>query len=151
MPRTNAKVADSLSKVLADSYTLYMKTHGFHWNVEGPFFATLHELFGAQYNEIWTAIDEIAERIRALGAYPPGSGSAMVKIASIDEARGIPSAKAMVSALLDGHRTIAKTITVAMRAAQAAGDEATADLMIERLDAHDKHAWMLASTLKGWR
>jgi starvation-inducible DNA-binding protein len=146
MPRS-AAVADALTRVLADSYALYFKTHAFHWNVTGPTFFSLHEMFGAQYNEIWTALDTIAERIRAIGGTPPSGPSALGKLATIAEAKGNLEANAMVRELHDGHQAALKTIKAALAAAQKAGDEATTDLMIERTDAHDKHAWMLKSTL----
>jgi starvation-inducible DNA-binding protein len=146
MPKADA-VVDALTRVLADSYALYFKTHAFHWNVTGPNFFSLHEMFGAQYNEIWTALDTIAERIRAIGGTPPSGPGALGKLGTIAEAKGNLEANAMVRELHDGHQAALKTIKAALAAAQKAGDEATADLMIERTDAHDKHAWMLKSTL----
>jgi starvation-inducible DNA-binding protein len=146
MPKSDG-VAEALTKVLADSYALYFKTHVFHWNVTGPTFFSLHEMFGAQYNEIWTALDEIAERIRAIGGTPPSGPSALGKHATIGEARGNLEANAMVRELHDGHQAALKTIKAALAVAQKAGDEATTDLMITRTEAHDKHAWMLKSTL----
>jgi starvation-inducible DNA-binding protein len=146
MPKTDA-VAEALTRVLADSYAIYFKTHAFHWNVTGPTFFSLHEMFGAQYNEIWTALDTIAERIRAIGGTPPSGPSALGRLASVAEAKGNLEANAMVRELHDGQQAVLKTIKAALAAAQKAGDEATADLMIERTDAHDKHAWMLKSTL----
>ena len=148
MPKADA-VVDALTRVLADSYALYFKTHAFHWNVTGPTFFSLHEMFGAQYNEIWLALDTIAERIRALGGTPPVGPSALGKLASVPEAKGNLEANAMVRELADGHGLVLKSLKVAMAAAQKAGDEATADLMIGRTEAHDKHAWMLRSTLTG--
>lgn len=146
MPKADA-VADALTKVLADSYALYFKTHAFHWNVQGPTFFSLHEMFGAQYNEIWTALDEIAERIRAIGGTPPSASSALARLATIPEAKGNLEANAMVRELYDGHQAALKTIKAALATAQKTGDEATADLLITRTEAHDKHAWMLKSTL----
>ncbi len=146
MPKADA-VVYTLTRVLADSYAIYFKTHGFHWNVTGPTFFSLHEMFGAQYNEIWTALDEIAERIRAIDGTPPVSPSALGRLATIGEAKGNLEANAMVRELYDGHQAVLKTIRTALAAAQKAGDEATADLLITRTEAHDKHAWMLKSTL----
>ncbi len=146
MPKGDA-VADGLTKVLADSYALYFKTHAFHWNVTGPTFFSLHEMFGAQYNEIWTALDEIAERIRAIDGTPPVSPSALARLATIAEAKGNLEANAMVRELYEGNQAVVKTIRTALAAAQKAGDEATADLLITRTEAHDKHAWMLKSSL----
>ncbi|MSP50719.1 MAG: DNA starvation/stationary phase protection protein [Alphaproteobacteria bacterium] len=140
-------VTEALTRVLADSYALYFKTHAFHWNVTGPTFFSLHEMFAAQYNEVWTALDEIAERIRALGGTPPSGPSALGRYATIAEAEGNLEANAMVRELYAGNQAALKTIKAALAAAQKAGDEATADLLITRTEAHDKHAWMLKSTL----
>jgi starvation-inducible DNA-binding protein len=146
MPKTDA-VAEALTRVLADSYAIYFKTHAFHWNVTGPNFFSLHEMFGAQYNEIWTALDTIAERIRAIGGTPPSGPAALGKLATIGDAKGNLEANAMVRELHDGHQMALKTIKAALAAAEKAGDQASVDLMVERTDAHDKHAWMLGSTL----
>ena len=146
MPKPDA-VAEALTKVLADSYALYFKTHAFHWNVQGPTFFSRHEMFGAQYNEIWTALDEIAERIRAIGGTPPSASSVLARLSTIPEAKGNLEANAMVRELYDGHQAALKTIKAALATAQKTGDEATADLLITRTESHDKHAWMLKSTL----
>ncbi|MBL8692227.1 MAG: DNA starvation/stationary phase protection protein [Rhodospirillaceae bacterium] len=146
MPKADA-VVDALTKVLADSYAIYFKTHAFHWNVTGPTFFSLHEMFGAQYNEIWTALDTIAERIRALGGTPPSGPAALGRLASIADAKGNLEANAMVRELYEGNQAALKTIKAALAAAEKAGDQASVDLMVERTDAHDKHSWMLKSSL----
>lgn len=140
------EIAAALAKLLADTYVLYQKTHSFHWNVSGPGFPQLHELFGAQYNELWAALDEIAERIRALGALAPASGKAMAAAASIKEAEGAPPALEMVKELLAGHEATIKTARPIVELAQGGGDEGTADLVISRIQAHEKAAWMLRAT-----
>lgn len=141
------QVAEALGKLLADTYVLYSKTHAFHWNVTGPSFPQLHTLFGTQYNELWTSLDELAERIRALGVLAPVSGEAMAAAASIKEAEGTPAATAMVKELLAGHEAAIKTARPIIELAQAGGDEGTADLVIGRIQAHEKAAWMLRATL----
>ncbi len=146
MPKADA-VVDALTKVLADSYAIYFKTHAFHWNVTGPTFFSLHEMFGAQYNEIWTALDTIAERIRALGGTPPSGPAALGRLASIADAKGNLEANAMVRELYEGNQAALKTIKAALATAEKAGDQASVDLMVERTDAHDKHSWMLKSSL----
>lgn len=125
----------------------YGKTHSFHWNVTGPNFPQLHALFGAQYNEFWTSLDEMAERIRALGVLAPASGKAMAAAASIKEGEGAPEAAAMVKELTEGHEAAIKTARPIIELAQAGGDEGTADLVIGRIQAHEKAAWMLRATL----
>ena len=140
-------IADKLAALLADSYTLYLKTHNFHWNVTGPQFNTLHEMFETQYTELATAIDEIAERIRALGVKAPGSYSEFVKLTSIDEATGDENAEDMIRALVAGQETVARTAREAFPAADAGNDEPTADLLTQRMQTHEKNAWMLRSML----
>lgn len=140
-------IVEGLSRVLADTYALYLKTHGFHWNVTGPMFNTLHQMFMTQYTELWTAVDPIAERIRALGAFAPGSYAAFAAISAIKEEDGVPDAMKMVKALLKGHETVARTCREAFPAAEAAGDQPTMDLLTQRLQAHEKTAWMLRSLL----
>jgi starvation-inducible DNA-binding protein len=125
----------------------YGKTHSFHWNVTGPNFPQLHALFGAQYNEFWTSLDEMAERIRALGVLAPASGKAMAAAASIKEGEAAPEAAAMVKELTEGHEAAIKTARPIIELAQAGGDEGTADLVIGRIQAHEKAAWMLRATL----
>ena len=140
-------VADGLSKLLADTYTLYLKTHNFHWNVEGPMFNTLHLMFETQYNELALAVDAIAERIRALGHPAPGSYAAYAKLSSIKEETGVPKAEEMIRQLVDGQEAVARTARAVFPAAEKAGDEPTADLLTQRLQIHEKTAWMLRSLL----
>lgn len=140
-------VARELSKVLADSYAIYLKTHGYHWNVRGPEFFSLHGLFQQQYNEIWAALDDIAERIRALGELAPQSASAFGNLTSISDGHPDKSANEMMAELIRDHGVVIKTARAALEAADEAGDEATVDLMTQRLAAHEKAAWMLRSSL----
>ncbi len=141
------KIADGLSRLLADSYTLYLKTHNFHWNVEGPMFNTLHLMFEGHYTELATAVDGIAERIRALGVKAPGSYTAYAKLAEVKEAVGDESAEEMIRQLVIGQETVARTAREAFKAAEAANDEPTADLLTQRMQIHEKNAWMLRSML----
>ena len=143
-----SSIATGLSKVLADSTVLYGKTHGFHWNVTGPMFNTLHVMFMQQYTELWTALDAIAERIRALGHMAPFGSSSYKQLASIQEAQGVPSAMAMVAELVAGHETIARTIRAVFTEAEQANDQPSADLLTQRLQIHEKTAWMLRSLLE---
>lgn len=142
------KVAEGLSKMLADTYTLYLKTHNFHWNVTGPMFQTLHLLFETQYNELALAVDLIAERIRALGFPAPGTYSEFAKLGSIKETQGVPKAEEMIRLLVEGQEAVVRTARAAFPAAEKAGDEATADLLTQRMQAHEKAAWMLRSHLE---
>jgi starvation-inducible DNA-binding protein len=144
-----AAIAEGLGRVLADSTVLYAKTHGFHWNVTGPMFNTLHLMFMGQYTELWTALDGIAERIRALGHPAPYGGSTYSGISSIPETEGIPAALAMVRELVEGHEAVARTIRTVFAVADEAGDQPTADLLTQRLQIHEKTAWMLRSLLEG--
>jgi starvation-inducible DNA-binding protein len=141
-------VVAGLSQVLAESYTLYLKTHNFHWNVTGPMFQPLHSVFEEQYSELAEAVDDIAERIRALGHPAPGSFSEFQRLSSIKEASGNHKALEMVRELLEGHQTISQTANKVTAIAQDVGDEASADLMIQRIHVHDKAAWMLRSFLE---
>lgn len=141
-------VAHALSKLLADTYTLYLKTHNFHWNVEGPMFQTLHMMFMGQYTEMWNALDLIAERIRALGHYAPGTYSEFVKLTSIKESKSIPKAMKMIEELILGNEAVIKTAREGFHAAEAAKDQTTMDVLTQRLDIHEKTAWMLRSLLK---
>ena len=141
-------IAEGLSRVLADTYTLYLKTHNFHWNVTGPMFNTLHLMFETQYTELALAVDLIAERIRALGHPAPGSYKAYSKLSSIAEADGVPAAEEMIKQLCEGHEAVAKTARKVFPAAARADDQPTADLMTERLHIHEKTAWMLRSMLE---
>jgi starvation-inducible DNA-binding protein len=142
------KIAAGLSRVLADTYTLYLKTHNFHWNVEGPMFNTLHLMFMEQYTELWNALDLIAERIRALGLPAPATYKEFSKLTSIEETEGVPEALEMVRLLVTGHEAVARTARAAFPAAEKAGDESTCDLYTQRLNIHEKTAWMLRSLLK---
>ncbi len=140
-------IAEGLARVLADTYALYLKTHGYHWNVTGPMFTTLHTLFEQQYNELWMAMDEVAERMRALGVYAPGSGSALAQLASIQEATSVPKAEDMIVELAQDHQRLAKTEREAFPAAEKVGDQPTMDLLTVRMQASEKAAWMLRSHL----
>ncbi|SAI05471.1 DNA-binding protein [Bordetella ansorpii] len=146
--KDRAAVAGELSKLLADSYTLYLTTHNFHWNVTGPLFNTLHNMFMTQYTEEWTALDSIAERIRALGHYAPGTYREYGKLTSIEEPKTVPEALEMVRILVEGNEAVAKTARAAFDKADAANDQPTADLLTQRLDVHEKNAWMLRSLLQ---
>lgn len=141
------KITQGLSYLLADTYTLYLTTHNFHWNVTGPMFQTLHLMFETQYNELWMATDAIAERIRSLGEYAPGSYHEFAKLTSIQEPDAVPTARNMIERLVDGHETVARTARSVFPAADAASDEATADLLTQRIQIHEKTAWMLRSLL----
>ena len=145
--KDRAAIADGLSRLLADSYVLYLKTHGFHWNVEGPMFNTLHAMFMDQYTELWNALDVIAERIRALGHYAPASQAAYGALTTIKESPKVPKAMDMVRELLAGHEAAAKTARAVLPAAEAADDQATLDILTQRLNIHEKTAWMLRSLL----
>jgi starvation-inducible DNA-binding protein len=142
------RIAEGLSRLLADNFTLYLKTHNFHWNVKGPMFQTLHVMFMEQYNELWNALDAIAERIRALGFPAPGTAAEYAKLTSIAETSGVPDAKEMVRLLVEGHEAVARTARKVFPAAEKASDEPTADLLTQRLQVHEKTAWMLRSLLE---
>ena len=142
------QITQGLSKLLADTYTLYLKTHNFHWNVTGPMFQTLHLMFEQHYNEMWTAVDVIAERIRSLGEYAPGSYAAFSKLSSISETDGVPKAVEMIRLLIEGHEAVIKTARSIFSTVDAAHDEATADLLTQRIQLHEKTAWMLRSLLE---
>lgn len=141
------KIVDGLSRLLADTYTLYLKTHNFHWNVTGPMFNTLHQMFEVHYNELALAVDLIAERIRALGAKAPGSYKDFAALSTVPEAQGNESADEMVRLLVLDHETVVRTARQVFPAADEAHDEATADLLTQRLQLHEKTAWMLRSLL----
>lgn len=143
-----AKIVAGLSALLADSYTLYLMTHNFHWNVTGPHFNSLHAMFMTQYTEQWTALDEIAERIRALGYPAPGTYREFAKLSSIEEPEGGLAAMDMVRALVSAHEATARTARKAFPAVEAAHDQPTADLLTRRLEVHEKTAWMLRSLLE---
>ena len=140
-------VADGLSRLLADSYTLYLKTHNYHWNVTGPQFHSLHTLFETQYTELALAVDEIAERIRTLGFPAPGSYSAYAKLTGITESDGPVEARAMIENLLADQETVAESARAVIEGAESLRDEATVDLLVGRINVHEKNAWMLRSSL----
>lgn len=142
-----AAIAEGLSRLLADTYTLYLKTHNFHWNVTGPMFNTLHTMFETQYTELAVAVDDIAERIRALGFMAPGTYSAYSKLSSIKEEEGIPDAQDMIRLLIQGQEAVIRTARGIFPAADKASDEPTADLLTQRMQIHEKTAWMLRSLL----
>ena len=142
-----ACLADGLSRALADSYTLYLKTHNYHWNVEGPQFHALHTLFEEQYTDLAQAVDEIAERIRALGHRAPGSYTEFAKLAAVREDTGHPAAKDMARQLAEDQETLGVTLRTVIKTARDADDAATEDLMVARLKVHEKNAWMLRAQL----
>lgn len=147
-PKTREQIATALSKVQADTYTLYLKTHNYHWNVTGPMFTTLHLMFMEQYTEQWNALDLIAERIRALGYPAPGTYKEFIKRASIAEIDGVPTALDMVRNLLAAQEAVARTARRLFSIADTANDQPTADLLTQRLEVHEKAAWMLRSLLE---
>lgn len=141
------EISAGLSRLLADTFSLYLKTHFFHWNVTGPMFNTLHLMFETQYNELWMATDPIAERIRSLGHVAPGSYKAYAELTCIPEVIGVPAAEAMIQELVAGHEAVARTARSLYPLVEAAQDEPTADLLTQRLQVHEKTAWMLRSLL----
>ncbi len=141
-------VADGLSRMLADTYTLYHKTHHFHWNVTGPMFQTLHLMFEVQYNELWLAVDLIAERIRALGYFAPGTYTELAKLTVISEEKGVPKAEDMIRSLVKGHESAARTAREVFAFAEKASDQSTLDMLTQRMQVHEKTAWMLRSLLE---
>ncbi len=149
MPQSDKQaVIESLGVLLASSYTLYLKTHNYHWNVTGPMFTTLHTLFQTQYTELALAVDEIAERIRALGAFAPGSYSAFAKLSVVAEENGRPEAREMIRVLVADQEALASAARRVIEAAESVRDQASADLATRRLDVHEKNAWMLRSHLE---
>jgi starvation-inducible DNA-binding protein len=146
--RDRREIAEGLSRLLADTYTLYLKTHNFHWNVTGPMFNTLHLMFETQYTELATAVDLIAERIRSLGFPAPGSYNAYARLSSIEEAEGVPAAEEMLAQLVKGQEAVVRTARKVFPAVERANDEATADLLTQRMQLHEKTAWMLRSMLE---
>ena len=145
------KIADGLGQFLADSFTLYLKTHNFHWNVTGPMFNSLHVMFEGQYNEQWAALDETAERMRALGFNAPGSYAEFIRLSSIPEEPGLADAadwREMVRQLVVGNEAVARTARKVLKTADDGGDDPTVDLMTQRLQVHEKNAWMLRSLLQ---
>ena len=141
------EIADGLARLLADTYTLYLKTHNYHWNVTGPMFQTLHVMFQEQYTELWNALDDIAERIRALGHFAPGTYKRYAELSTIKEEANVPGAQEMIRQLVAGQEAVARTAREAFPAAEKAGDESTCDLLTQRLQVHEKTAWMLRSLL----
>jgi len=141
-------IASGLNHLLADTYSLYLMTHNFHWNVKGPMFTTLHLMFEGQYNELALAVDLIAERIRALGHPAPGTYSEFSKLSSIKEVAGVPSAEEMIKYLVRGQEAVVKTARSLFPKVEKAGDEPTADLLTQRMHLHEKNAWMLRSLLE---
>jgi starvation-inducible DNA-binding protein len=145
---TRQEIAAGLSRLLADTYSLYLKTHNFHWNVTGPMFNTLHLMFETQYTELSLAVDLIAERIRALGFPAPGTYSEYAKLTSIPEPVGVPKANDMIQQLVEGQEAVVRTARSIFPTADAANDEPTADLLTQRMQLHEKNAWMLRSLLE---
>lgn len=141
-------VADKLSRLLADSYTLYLKTHNYHWNVTGPMFQTLHLLFETQYTELATAVDDIAERIRALGERAPGSYREFAKLSTVKDAETVPKAEEMIRELAADHEAVSRSVMAVFKEAGNYGDEATISLVTARLEIHQKAAWMLRAHLE---
>jgi starvation-inducible DNA-binding protein len=146
--KDRAKIAQGLSRLLADTFTLYLKTHNFHWNVTGPMFNTLHLMFETQYNELWTATDAIAERIRSLGHPAPATFGEFSKLASIGETAGQPRADEMVRLLVEGNEAVVRTARSIFPSVDKANDEPSADLLTQRMQIHEKNAWMLRSLLE---
>ncbi|KST68477.1 Dps family protein [Mastigocoleus testarum] len=145
---SRAKIAEGLSRLLADTYTLYLKTHNFHWNVTGPMFQTLHLMFETQYTELSAAVDLIAERIRALGYPAPGTYSEYVRLSSISETSGVPKANEMIRLLVEGQEAVIRTARSIFPVVEEVNDEPTADLLTQRMQVHEKTAWMLRSLLE---
>jgi starvation-inducible DNA-binding protein len=145
--KERAAIAGGLSRLLADSYTLYLKTHNFHWNVTGPMFNTLHLMFETQYTELALAVDQIAERIRALGFPAPGSYAEFARLSSISEAEGVPTAENMIRELVEGQEAVVRTARAIFPDVGRVSDEPSADLLTQRMQVHEKNAWMLRSLL----
>jgi starvation-inducible DNA-binding protein len=146
--RDREAIAKGLSRVLADTYTLYLKTHNFHWNVTGPMFQTLHLMFEVQYGELALAVDLVAERIRALGLPAPGTYAQFSELSTIAEDPEVPNAEGMIRRLVESHETVARTARDVFRGANAANDQPTCDLLTQRMHVHEKAAWMLRSLLE---
>ena len=142
------EISTGLTHLLADAYTLYLKTHNFHWNVTGPMFNTLHLMFEGQYTEEWTAVDLIAERIRSLGFPSPGTYKQFASLTTIPEADGVPNAKEMIKQLVEGNEAVVRSARKVFPVAEKGGDEATCDLLTQRIQLHEKNAWMLRSLLE---
>lgn len=146
--KDRVEIAQGLSRLLADSYTLYLKTHNFHWNVTGPMFNTLHLMFETQYTELATAVDLIAERIRALGVAAPGSYADFARLSTIKDAQGVPKAEDMIRELVAGQEAVVRTARAVFPVVERAGDQPSADLLTQRMQVHEKNAWMLRSLLE---
>lgn len=146
--KARKEIALGVSKLMADTYTLYLQTHNFHWNVTGPMFQTLHLMFETHYNELWTAIDLIAERIRALGQLAPGTYSEFADLSSIKEKKGAIKAENMVRTLVEGHESVIRTARKVFPLAEKAQDQVTMDLLTQRMQIHEKTAWMLRSLME---
>ena len=146
--KDRAAIAKGLSRLLADTYVVYLKTHNFHWNVEGPMFQTLHQMFMEQYTEAWNAIDLVAERIRSLGHYAPGTYREYLELSRVSETPGVPKAEQMVKLLIEGQEAVVKTARDVLPLAEGADDQPTLDLLTQRMQVHEKNAWMLRSLLK---
>jgi len=146
--KDRAQIAEGLSRLLADTYSLYLKTHNFHWNVTGPMFQTVHAMFETQYSELAIAVDQVAERIRSLGFPAPGTYSDYARLSAIKEVAGVPKAEEMIRLLVDGQETVVRTARSIFPVAEKASDEATADLLTQRIQLHEKTAWMLRSLLE---
>jgi len=147
--KSRKEIVNGLSKLLADSYTLYLKTHNYHWNVTGPMFQTLHIMFETQYTELALAVDLIAERIRSLGEKAPGSYAQFIKLCSVQDETGSPNAHSMIKNLVVDHETVIKTARSVFPSAESGNDQATLDLLTQRIQTHEKTAWMLRSLLEG--
>lgn len=141
------EIADGMSKLLADTVSLYSKTHGYHWNVTGPMFNTLHQMFMVQYTELWNSIDLMAERIRSLGFFAPAEYGKFAKLTSLKEDSDVPDATQMIRNLVDGHESVIRTARGILSSAEKANDQVTLDLITQRLEVHEKTAWMLRSLL----
>ncbi|MBS4098907.1 MAG: DNA starvation/stationary phase protection protein [Sulfuricella sp.] len=146
--KDRAKIVDGLNRLLADTYTLYLKTHNFHWNVTGPMFQTLHLMFMDLYNEQWLAVDLIAERIRALGFPAPGSYGEFAALTSIKDSAGRPNAKEMIQQIVEGQEAVTRTAREIVPISEKCGDQPTLDLLTQRMQIHEKNAWMLRSLLE---
>ena len=146
--KDRAEIAGGLGRLLADTYSLYLKTHNFHWNVTGPMFQTLHVMFETQYTELAPAVDLVAERIRSLGFPAPGTYSEFARLSSIKETAGVPNAEEMIRVLVDGQEAVVRTARSILPAVEKAADEGTADLLTQRIQLHEKTAWMLRSLLE---
>ena len=147
-PAKRQEISKGLSRVLADSYTLYLQTHNFHWNVTGPMFQTLHLMFETHYTELATAVDTIAERIRALGHSAPGTYKKFSELSAVKEVEGVPKADEMIRTLITGHETVVHTAREVFKTAESANDQSSCDLLTQRMQIHEKTGWMLRSLLE---